>query len=567
MSTYTLTGLMFSVGLVIGTILVAAEPEKEEQTVAKNLVTLEGAFGKAEFNVQAPAMTGLHLRGPDGRLSAQSLLSKQGVTSYRVPCLGNKPCAAMPWARGGYTYVVGQDGTRYESRNSPPDSMEATQDAGRPVVRVRGVKLRAADSRTSVATEDWILSAPGDGKELVWQIVRRWTTNFTATVSGSPGLFFGFHPRHLSDAVTSTLWYDPQRLAARSNDLYRVVPSFNQLVTVQDRDSWAIYKLWSSWHAPADLRLQVEGGHLFRRGNLALLSEAGAVTGLEAAQQLRAGQVEQATLRLAAVDKRTTGYQLAVTVPDKAAEESLREFYGSLFNGGTINNQKQFNFGNETDGFAFAGTAWAFGTALSVGLPTPGQISSRPYGISDAFRDHLSQLLKSVDDAGWVNFGLYGGGKSRIWDIRLQVIVGVRMYWLHTGDLVSKDKKGNLFFAGRKTEFMRRKGENISAYDVEQAILQHPDIVEAAVFAVPSELAEDEVMAVVVGLEGKKLDPLEIVKFLEDKLAKFAIPRFWRIMAELPKTETQRVIKGVLEKQGRTPDTIDTDQRASGKKG
>ena len=138
----------------------------------------------------------------------------------------------------------------------------------------------------------------------------------------------------------------------------------------------------------------------------------------------------------------------------------------------------------------------------------------------------------------------------------------LRAGWLHTGDLVSKDQKGNLFFAGRKTEFMRRKGENLSAYDVEQAILQHPDIVECAVFAVPSELAEDEVMAVIVGLEGKKPDPLEVVKFLEDKLAKFAIPRFWRIMKELPKTETQRVIKGPLEKQGVTPDTIDTDKRA-----
>ena len=135
--------------------------------------------------------------------------------------------------------------------------------------------------------------------------------------------------------------------------------------------------------------------------------------------------------------------------------------------------------------------------------------------------------------------------------------------WLHTGDLVSKDAKGNLYFAGRKTEFMRRKGENISAYDVEQAILQHPDLVECAVFAVPSDLAEDEVMAVAVPLPGRTPDPAAIVKFLEDKLAKFAIPRYWRMVSELPKTETQRVIKGPLEKQGITADTIDTDARAA----
>ena len=137
----------------------------------------------------------------------------------------------------------------------------------------------------------------------------------------------------------------------------------------------------------------------------------------------------------------------------------------------------------------------------------------------------------------------------------------LRNGWLHTGDLAFEDKKKNLFFAGRKTEFMRRKGENISAYEVEQEILKHPEIVECAVFAVPSDLAEDEVMAVVVAMEGKKPDPFEIVKFLHDKLAKFAIPRYWRFMPELPKTETQRVIKGPLEKQGVTPDTVDTEKK------
>jgi crotonobetaine/carnitine-CoA ligase len=134
--------------------------------------------------------------------------------------------------------------------------------------------------------------------------------------------------------------------------------------------------------------------------------------------------------------------------------------------------------------------------------------------------------------------------------------------WLYTGDLVYADEKGNLYFAGRKTESLRRKGENISAYEVEQAILEHPEIVEAAVYAVPSDLAEDEVMAAIVPLEDKKPDPFEIIRFLQDKLAKFAIPRYWRIMKEMPKTETQRVIKGLLEKEGVTPDTIDTDTRA-----
>jgi len=75
MMTCSLARLVFSGVLVTGTIVVAAHPAKEEGTAPKNLATLEGAFGKAEFNVQAPARVALCLRGPDGRLSEQSLLA------------------------------------------------------------------------------------------------------------------------------------------------------------------------------------------------------------------------------------------------------------------------------------------------------------------------------------------------------------------------------------------------------------------------------------------------------------------------------------------------------------
>lgn len=135
----------------------------------------------------------------------------------------------------------------------------------------------------------------------------------------------------------------------------------------------------------------------------------------------------------------------------------------------------------------------------------------------------------------------------------------IRDGWLYTGDRVYADKKGYLYFVGRRTESMRRRGENISAYEVEQAILQHPDVLECAVYAVPSELGEDDVMAVLVPVEGKSLDAAEIAKFLEEHLARFAIPRYYRFLDELPKTETQRVIKGVLEKEGVTQDTIDME--------
>ena len=70
----------------------------------------------------------------------------------------------------------------------------------------------------------------------------------------------------------------------------------------------------------------------------------------------------------------------------------------------------------------------------------------------------------------------------------------IRGDWLYTGDLVRSDDKGYLYFVGRNTESMRIKGENVSAYEVEQAIQKHPDVLEAAVYAVPSELAEDDIM-------------------------------------------------------------------------
>lgn len=132
--------------------------------------------------------------------------------------------------------------------------------------------------------------------------------------------------------------------------------------------------------------------------------------------------------------------------------------------------------------------------------------------------------------------------------------------WLHTGDLMYKDKKGNLYFVGRATESMRRRGENVSAYEVENAILKHSDIIECAVYAVPSELAEDDIMASIVPLEGKQVDPKELIEFLQDKLAKFAIPRYIRIVDSLPKTETERVIKKLLEKEGLTEDTYDAEK-------
>ncbi len=132
---------------------------------------------------------------------------------------------------------------------------------------------------------------------------------------------------------------------------------------------------------------------------------------------------------------------------------------------------------------------------------------------------------------------------------------------IHTGDLVKRDKNGYLYFVGRKAEFLRIKGENVSAYEVEQAILKHPSILEAAVYAVPSELAEDEIMAQISLVESALLKEHELVEFLQDHLPKFAIPRYIKIANEFPKTETQRIMKKELEKAGIVEGTYDSAKK------
>ena len=115
--------------------------------------------------------------------------------------------------------------------------------------------------------------------------------------------------------------------------------------------------------------------------------------------------------------------------------------------------------------------------------------------------------------------------------------------FLYTGDLVRMDEQGYLYFVGRNTESMRRGGENVSAYEVEHAIMEHPAVEEVAVYAVPSELAEDEIMASIKLVQGQSVRPQELIAFMHDKLERFAVPRYIRFVSEFPMTNTHRIIK------------------------
>ena len=131
--------------------------------------------------------------------------------------------------------------------------------------------------------------------------------------------------------------------------------------------------------------------------------------------------------------------------------------------------------------------------------------------------------------------------------------------WFHTGDRVVREAEGYFRFVDRMKDAIRRRGENISSFEVEQVLLSHPDVGNAAVFPVPSELAEDEVMAAVVRRAGSTLTERALAEFCAPRLARFAVPRFIEFVDELPTTENGKVQKYKLRDRGVTAKAWDRE--------
>jgi crotonobetaine/carnitine-CoA ligase len=131
--------------------------------------------------------------------------------------------------------------------------------------------------------------------------------------------------------------------------------------------------------------------------------------------------------------------------------------------------------------------------------------------------------------------------------------------WLRTGDLVRVNADETYTFIGRKKEVIRRRGENLSPAEVEAALESHPDVAEAAVIGVPSELSEEDVKAFVVACAGATPQPLELKEFISKRLASFKVPRYYEIVSELPHTPTGRLAKHKLPRE-RTSDEIDAEE-------
>jgi crotonobetaine/carnitine-CoA ligase len=130
--------------------------------------------------------------------------------------------------------------------------------------------------------------------------------------------------------------------------------------------------------------------------------------------------------------------------------------------------------------------------------------------------------------------------------------------WLHTGDLVTCNADGTHTFVARRKEVLRRRGQNLSPAEVEDAVASHPDVLEVAVVAVPSELTEDEVKAFVVPVEGARPDLDELREWTAARLSRFKVPRYWQVVDALPRTPTARVARHRLP-TGHPPGEYDAE--------
>jgi crotonobetaine/carnitine-CoA ligase len=151
----------------------------------------------------------------------------------------------------------------------------------------------------------------------------------------------------------------------------------------------------------------------------------------------------------------------------------------------------------------------------------------------------VGEICIRPNEPGMIMLGYYAMPEA--------TVGAIRDLWFCTGDRGHLDEDGYLFFADRKKEAIRRRGENISAYELETILCKHPAVHEVAAVAVPSELSEDDVMVYVVPTSGADPSYLELVEYSVDNMAYFMVPRYWQFVDELPKTPSQKVEKFKLK--------------------
>ena len=130
--------------------------------------------------------------------------------------------------------------------------------------------------------------------------------------------------------------------------------------------------------------------------------------------------------------------------------------------------------------------------------------------------------------------------------------------WLHTGDAFRRDDQGRFYFIDRMKDTIRRRGENVSSFEVESMVNEYPAVFESAAIAVPAETSEDEIKILIVVKPERAFDPRGLIEFLIPRMPRFMIPRYVEVVDELPKTiGTARTKKLELRARGNTEATWD----------
>ena len=136
----------------------------------------------------------------------------------------------------------------------------------------------------------------------------------------------------------------------------------------------------------------------------------------------------------------------------------------------------------------------------------------------------------------------------------------MRNMWLHSGDIGKFDENGYLYFVDRKKDYLRRRGENISSFEVETGLRAHPAVADVAVHAVFSDAGEDDVKATIVLKDGQTLTEQEMCHWAIERLPYFTIPRYFEFRKDLPRNSVGRVLKYQLRQEGCTPGTWDREK-------
>jgi crotonobetaine/carnitine-CoA ligase len=149
----------------------------------------------------------------------------------------------------------------------------------------------------------------------------------------------------------------------------------------------------------------------------------------------------------------------------------------------------------------------------------------------------VGQLLVRTDEPWIMNLGYFGKAEH--------TVEAWRNGWIHTGDAMRRDAAGNFYFVDRVRDYIRRRGENISSFEVEAIVSRHPQVAETAAIAVPSEYGEDEVKIVVVKKPGPALSPEELIRFLIPRMPRFMVPRYVEFVDSLPRTMASRQVRKI----------------------